>query len=112
MASVQTLGPVTITIAVASNATQIQAGSLTGNNVAAFLLQNQSSVTIYIGNSTVTGSLGGGGIQIAAGASYNPDKHQTRDDRQNYGLDNYYVASGTATLVTAVVMYHTIANRH
>jgi hypothetical protein len=106
MPSVQTLGPICTLVSAASTAVPI--GS--GNPPQAYLLQNQGTVTVYLGNSVNV--LVSAAVQIAAGASFNPDKHQApRTDLQVYGLDNYYVSTRTSTAAILAVLYHEILNR-
>lgn len=108
MASSQTLGPVCRLISATSGAVQV--GASTDAQPQAWLLQNQSSITVYLGPSgTVATSAA---VQIAAGASFNPDKHQTpRTDRQAYGLDWYYVSTRSTTAATLALLYHEILQR-
>lgn len=109
MPSVHTLGPTITLITATSGAVCLATGV---SPVSAFLLQNQGSITVYLGGSATVAT--SAAIQIAAGASYNPDKHQTRDDRQPFGLDNYFVSTRQlATAVTAVcaLIYHEILDR-
>lgn len=106
MPSTQTLGPICTLISAISTAVQVG----TGNPPQAWLLQNQGTVTVYLGNSVNV--LVSAAVQIAAGASFNPDKHQApRSDLQVYGLDNYYVSTRTSTASTCAVLYHEILNR-
>lgn len=107
MASLQTLAPYCTLISAASTAVQLSSAN---TPVQAYLLQNQGSVTVYLGNSVNV--LVSAAVQIAAGASFNPDKHQApRTDKQVYGLDNYYVTTRSSTAAILALLYHEILNR-
>lgn len=104
-----TLGPITLQVLVTSTAVQI-ASPTQAVHVQSFLLQNQGTVTVYLGASTTV--LVSAAVQIAAGASFNPDKHQApRSDLNVYGLDNYYLSTRQSVSATCAVLYHEILNR-
>lgn len=107
MAVVHTLAPVIYAGTIGSTAAVVLASSI-AERVTSWSLQNQSTISMYVGGSAVTTTAG---WLVTAGSSIAFDAERLRTEAQTYALANYYVITGATNASPYVILINRVTDR-